>query len=167
MGKGEKETKVILRFLTGRLRGGGSVFWDENALARNLFRVRTKKLCWRVLAVLVGEVELLPRQVCTFSPVLSSEIQATSTSYLLCIFPPVFHWNVTLKPSKSRTVYFLASNQFFPQAFSSHLRKHSYPTKLKLASSVRRIKSKKGRSDMLGTEILYCDSLVQKATAEL
>lgn len=136
MGKGEKETKMILRFLTGRLRGGGSIFWDENALARNLFRIRTKKLCWRMLAVVVGEVELLPCQVCTFSPVLSSEIQAKSTSCLLCIFTTVFHWNLNLKPSRFRALYFLASNQFFPQAFSSHLRKHSYPTKLKLASSV-------------------------------
>ena len=75
-------------------------------------------------------VELWPHQVCIFSPVPSSEMQAKSPSYRPCIFTPVFHCHLNRKPSKFRALDFSLSNQSFPQAFSSHLRKRSYPAEL-------------------------------------
>ena len=76
-------------------------------------------------------VELWPHQVCIFSSVLSSEMQAKSPSYRPCIFTPVFHCHLNQKPSKFRALDFSPSNQSFPQAFSSHLRKRSYPAELR------------------------------------
>lgn len=62
-------------------------------------------------------VELWPHQVCLFSPVLSSEMQAKSPSYRLCIFTPVFHCHLNRKPSKFRALWFLTLQPVFPSGF--------------------------------------------------